>query len=442
MTELLLVFVLILLNGFFAMSEMAVVTARKGRLKEAAQRSKRAQAALALAEHPEHFLSTVQVGITSIGILTGMFGGDKLALAIAVWIEQNVETLAPYSEGIATGLAVSLITFLSLIFGELVPKRFALTRAEGIAAAVAIPMRWLAFVAAPVVALLSLATRLTLSLLRIRKDDQQHVTEEEIRLLVAESHEQGVIDADERNMMNRVLRLGDRTADSLMTPRTRIAWLDVDASLERNLALMRETPFSHYPVYRGSDQEVVGVLEMKSLAASLGSATPDLFRDLRKPLFVAESTKAMALLEILRDEGATLGLVVDEYGEIQGLVTLNDVLGAVMGRLTEAGPDDDDQSSPIVRRADGSLLVDGSLSTEDLRELLSLSTLPDEEDHDYNTLAGMVMARFGRIPHPGESFDWADWRFEVVDLDGARIDKLLLQSLKKPEEEESAGEQE
>ena len=429
MTELLIVFALVLLNGFFAMSEMAVITSRKSKLKEMARESRGARAAVDLAERPEHFLSTVQVGITLIGILTGYFGGEPIGLAIADGLLRLSPALEPYAPALGIGLAVSLITLASLIFGELVPKRFALTRSEAIAAVIARPMRWLALLAAPTVAVLSVSTRLVLRLLGISRERQGQVTEEELRLLVAESHEQGVIDADERNMMNRVLRLGDRTAASLMTPRTRIAWLDAGASEAHNLKVMRDTPFSRYPVFKGSDQEVLGILEVKSLAGRIGAKKLDLFRELKPALFVAESTRAMNLLDTFRDEGARLALVVDEYGDIQGMVSLSDVLGAVLGRLGSISTEATDKSAPVSRREDGSLLVDGSLSTEDLRELLSLTTLPDDGDHDYNTLAGMVMAHFGRIPSPGEHFDWGGWRFEVVDLDGARIDKLLLQSL-------------
>lgn len=429
MTELLIVLVLVLLNGFFAMSEMAMVTARRARLREMGKQSRGARVAAELSEHPEHFLATVQVGITLIGVLTGYFGGEAIGAAISLQLESWLPAIDRYAEPIGVGLAVSLITLLSLIFGELVPKRFALTRAEKIATRVAIPMRGLAVVALPAVWLLSMCTRLVLRILRVQSVDSQQVTEEEIRLMVAESHEQGVIDSDERNMMNRVLRLGDRNAESLMTPRGRIAWLDANASDSENLAVMRETPFSRYPVYRESDQEVLGILEVKTLIGRVGSASLGLLRDLRPPLFVAESTPALKLLDIFRDESASLALVVDEYGDIQGMVTLNDLLGAVLGRLGSSGAGESVESSPVVRREDGTLLVDGSLSIEDLRELLSLSSWPNEQDQDYNTLAGLVVDRFGRIPHPGEYFDWLDWRFEVVDLDGARIDKLLLRSL-------------
>lgn len=254
-------------------------------------------------------------------------------------------------------------------------------------------------------------------------------------MLVAEGHEQGVIDVDERNMMNRVLRLGDRTADSMMTPRKRVVWLDAAASYEENIAIMRESQFSRFPVYRGSDADVIGVLEVKSLLDRFADPNPEIFRFLREPLFVSESTHAMKLLEIFREEQQSLALVVDEYGEIQGLVTLSDLMGAVIGRLQAAENSED--TPLVVTREDGSLLVDGSLPNDDLRELLGGAQLPDDEE--YNTVAGLMIERFGRIPHVGEHFEWAGWRFEVVDLDGARIDKLLLQRLTEKEGDDATA---
>jgi putative hemolysin len=435
--EIVIVALLILVNGFFALSEMAVVTARKARLKQMAPESRRARTALELAEHPERFLSTVQVGITLIGILNGLLGGAAIGGRVATWLAQYGWD-PEVTEGVAVAISVTLITYFSIIFGELVPKRAALLAPETIATFVAVPMRIVAKVCAPFVWLLSISTRGLLMLFRLNRTDGSRVSEEEIRMLVAEGHEQGLIDDDERNMMNRVMRLGDRTADSFMTPRVRIAWLDLAAAREENLQVLRETPYSRYPVYRGNDHEVVGVLEAKSIAAMVGAGQSELFHDLRPPLFVSDSTRALNLLEIFRDEGAHLALVVDEYGDIQGLVTLNDLLGAVLGRIETAESDADDEDR-VVRRHDGSFLVDGGVSTEDLRELLGLTSLPVEEDHDYNTAAGMVTARFGRIPHAGEHFEWSGWRFEVVDLDGARIDKLLIQSLGSNEAEAVQG---
>ena len=437
MAELLIVLALVLLNGFFAMSEMSVMTSRKSRLKQLAQASRRAAKALALSEKPEAFLSTVQIGITLIGILTGLFGGEAIGLAIAAWIERVLPALDPYAETIGKSIAVALITFLTLIFGELVPKRLAITAPEKIASVVALPMGWLARAAFPFVWLLSHTTRLVLRLLGLGKDEASTISEEEIRMLVAESHEQGVIDAHERDMVNRVMRLGDRTAASLMTPRNRIAWLEASAPEEESLEVMREHQFSRYPVYRGSDQDVAGILEVKSLIHTIGGDLAErLYHDLRPALFVSESTHAMKLLEIFREEQQSMALVVDEYGEIQGLVTVSDLMGAIVGRLQSV--ENNDEDALVVHRDDGSLLVDGTLPTEDLRELMDGAALPDAEEGDYHTLAGMCIAHFGRIPHVGEYFDWAGWRIEVVDLDGARIDKLLLRRLAQHDGDELA----
>ncbi|MGQ4583836.1 CNNM domain-containing protein [Lysobacter sp. F60174L2] len=434
MLEILIVLALIVLNAFFAMSEMALMTSRKLRLKQLAEDpahpSRAARKALALAEHPDNLLSTVQVGITLIGVLTGLFGGEAIGLVIAGWIDGLWAGAREYAEGIGIGTAVGLITAAQVIFGELIPKRLALTNPERIACAVAIPLSALSTAATPVVAALGAINRAVLRMLGIRDDARSAISEEEIRLLVSESHEQGVIDADERKMMNRVLGLGDRLTDSLMTPRTRISWLDADAPLDENLAAMRQSPFSRFPVLRGSDQDVVGVVEAKSLLRALAPGVPiDLFGDMREALFVSESTHALKLLEIFREEQQSLALVVDEYGDVTGLVTVNDVMGAVIGRIqagmNPASESFDEHSSPVVERGDGSWLVDGSLHVEDLRELVG-STVPGEDEHDFHTAAGMVIAHYGRIPNVGEHFSWPGWRVEVVDLDGPRIDKLLL----------------
>lgn len=430
MLELIVVLALIALNGFFAMSEMALVTSRKLRLKQMAEDSRGAAKALALAEHPDNLLSTVQIGITLIGVLTGVFGGDAIGQQIAEWLRAIWPGASEYARPIGIGTAVTLITAGAVIFGELIPKRLALTNPEAIAATVAIPLDALATLAKPIILALGAINRGVLRLLGIRDDARSAITEEEIQLLVSESHEQGVIDDDERNMMQRVMRLGDRDAESLMTPRTRITWLDAEADFEANLATMRATPFSRYPVYRGGDQDVLGVLEVKSLLRDLDQTRLDLFRELREAVFVAESTHAMKLLEIFREEQQSLALVVDEYGDITGMVSINDVMGAVIGRLQTS--EHYDKEPMVVVRDDGSLLVDGSLPVDDLRELIGSARLPDENEHDYHTAAGMLIAQFGRIPHVGEHIEWAGWRIEVVDLDGPRIDKLLLARLDEP----------
>ena len=428
MIEFLLIIVLTLANGFFAMSEMAVMTSRKGRLRQLAKSSRGARKALELAEHPEGFLSSVQVWITLLGLLLGYFGAETFADRMAPpLVALGLD--AEWAGWIAKAVAFSLILYGSVVFGELVPKRIATLHPERIAGLVALPMGVMTTVARPFVAVLAASTRLLLKLLRADQRDGDRVTEEEIRLLVAEGHEQGVIDADEQAMVNRVLRLGDRSAASLMTPRTRVVWLDANAPLEENLATMRETPYSRYPVYRGSDAEVLGILEVKSLTGRLGQGgAVDLFGTLQPALFVSESTQAMRLLEILREAQQTMALVVDEYGEVIGAVTASDLLGAVIGRGQAAHEAGDDEPL-VVPREDGSWLVDGRLSGDDTRELLGVGALPGEDEHDFHTIAGMVVAHFGRIPETGEHFAWQGWRIEVVDRDGARIDKLLVARL-------------
>lgn len=429
--EVVLIVLLALLNGFFALSEMALMTSRKSRLKHLAHDSRRAQIALKLAQSPERFLSTVQVFITLLAIGTGTFIGADLGESIARLLDEtHLKWLAPYAPVLGEALSVAAITFVTMLLGELLPKRIALVSPERFAVATAVPMRVMTALASPFAVVLIWLTRRVLKLLRMDRISGDHVSEEEIRLLVSEGAEQGVIDSDERNMVNRVLRLGDRTVDSLMTPRPRIVWLDADASFEENLAVMRDTPFSRYPVYRGSDKDVLGVLTLKRLPEMLGKEQVDLFAKLAKPLYVPGTARALDLLEEFRDAETRLALVVDEYGDIEGLVTLNDLLVAVVGRSV---PQIATRESPVVRRDDGSWLIDGALSTEDLRELLSLGQLPDEDEHEYHTAAGMLMARFARIPQVGEHFDWGGYRFEVVDLDGARIDKILVVPLRQAE---------
>jgi putative hemolysin len=434
--DLLIVFVLVVFNAFFAMSEMAVMTSRKSRLRHMAASSGRARKALELSEQPESFLSAVQLWITLLSLLTGYFGGESMGEKIADPL-RAMPLLAPYATYIGRATGFLVVLFFFGLIGELVPKRIGTLRPEVIAALVAYPMDFFAKIAKPFVVLLSTSTRLLLRLLRLGHDSGEAVTEEEIRMLVSEGHEQGVIDADERKMMNRVLGLGDRTTDSLMTPRTRIAWLDAAAEPAENLEALRESPFSRFPVYRGNDQDVLGILETKRLVGAIARGdAPDFFADLREPLFVSESTPALKLLEIFREEQQSLALVVDEYGDVTGLVTVNDLMGAVIGRIQAS--EGDDNPTGVVMRDDGSMLVDGALAVEELRELLGVSLLPGEDEHDFHTAAGMVIAHFGRIPHAGEHFDWNGWRIEVVDLDGPRVDKLLLQRAPAAQDDDDA----
>jgi putative hemolysin len=425
LTTVALVLILALFNGFFALSEMALVASRKSRLKQMARTSRRARVALRHAEAPEHFLSTVQVGITLVMMITGAVAGDAAGEHIGQWLQiGSMGWLAPYARIIGIVLGFVGISFIQIVVGELVPKRLALSAPEKLSSYVAVPMLVLSRATAPFVWLLNRSSGLLLALMRVQHRGASAASEEEIRLLVAESTEQGVLDVDEQAMVNRVLRLGDRTVDSVMSPRMRIAWLDITAPLAENLEVLRKTPYSRYPVFRGDEADVVGVLEVKSLLRTITAGKPDLFRTLDKPLYVPATARALDLLEEFRDAETPMALVVDEYGDIEGVVTLNDLLAAVVGASQLGhGPE---EHSPIVQREDGSWLVDGSISTDDLRELLRVDDLPGEDEHDFRTAAGMVMAALGHIPQTGEVFEWRGIRFEVVDLDGARIDKLLI----------------
>ncbi len=435
LTELGLVLALALGNACFAMAEIALIAARKSRLRHLARSSARAQVALRLAQRPDRFLSTVQVGITLITLITGAAAGTAISDTVRRWLTDLGMPIGEHAS-LVIGLVLGfiLVTTINIVVGELVPKRAALVAPERIAQAVAFPMQFMSWLVAPFVWFLDALSTLLLRLLGLHRASRDKISEEEIRLLVAEGAEQGVLDSDERNMVNRVLRLGDRTVDSVMTPRPRIAWLDAAAPLAENLAVMRTTPYSRYPVYRENEDEVLGVLEVKRLLQSLaqepGANLPpsrlDLFRKLARPLFVPATTRALDLLDEFRDADTPFALVVDEYGDIEGVVTLNDVLTAVVGHPAGAGDSSATGDAPVVRREDGSLLVSGSLATDDLREVLKLDELPNEREGDYNTLAGMLIELFGRIPATGESITWHGLKFEIVDRDGARIDKVLI----------------
>lgn len=424
LTQLGLILLLSVLNGFFALSEMAVVASRRSRLKQMARHGKRARLALRLAQTPDHFLSSIQVGITLIMLLTGAVAGATLSTSVASTLTAiGVPWLAAHAGPVGSVIGFVLATFIQIVVGELVPKRIALAAPEKLASSIALPMLGVAKLCTPFVWLLNLASTGILRLFRVKRVRQEAVSEEEIRMLVAESTEQGVLDADERNMVNRVLHLGDRSVGSVMTPRTRIAWLDTKAPLENNLEVLRTTNFSCYPVYCGDESEVLGVIEIKRLIDSVLSGQPKLFGNIVKPQFVPSTIRALDLLSAFRNAEIRVALVVDEYGDIEGLVTLNDLLESVIG---QAPPDATDPDAPWRRESDGGWVIDGSLSVDDLRELLHLDHLPNEDGHEFHTLAGMIMTAFGRIPKAGEAFAWHGFNFEVTELEGARIVKVRV----------------
>ncbi len=422
--EILIILVLIIVNGVFSMSEMAIVSARKVRLQQLAnQGDVKAKAALKLAESPNHFLSTVQVGISLIGILTGAFGGATIANRLAVYIKL-VPLLAPYSEPLSFGIVVLIITYLSLIVGELVPKRLALNNPEKIASIVAIPMQALSAIASPMVYLLSASTDLILRLLGITASTEPQVTEEEIKILIEQGTEAGTFEEAEQDMVERVFRLGDRPVSYLMTPRPDIVWLDLDDSPEENRHKMVDSAYSRYPVCQGGLDNVLGVIPVTDLLARSFRGEPlDLTVGLRQPIFVPESTRGLKVLELFKQTITHMALVVDEYGVIQGLVTLNDIMSEIVGDV----PSTDGQDQPqAVQREDGSWLLDGMLPVEEFLELFGMEEWQSEERGSYQTLGGFVITHLGRIPAAADHFEWQSMRIEVMDMDGNRVDKVLV----------------
>jgi putative hemolysin len=420
--EILFLATLILLNGIFAMSEIALVAARRPRLARLHEDGDSAAGiAMELHDEPTRFMSTIQIGITSIGILNGIVGEAALAAPFAVWLQRLGLDQEP-SEIAATVLVVVVITYVSIVIGELVPKRIGQFNPEGIARLVARPMKFLALVTRPFVRLLTSSTDGILRLMGQRERTDQGVTEEEIHALIEEGSEAGVIEEQERDMVRNVFRLDDRQIGSLMIPRADIVYLDVNQSLEESQRVITESDHSRFPVCRGGLHDVLGIVNAKQLLNQKlrGDAT-DLTRQLQPATFVPESLTGMDLLEHFRASGTQMVLVVDEYGEAQGLVTLQDVLEAVTGEFKPRNQED----AWAVQRADGSWLLDGLIPIPELKDRLELKVVPDEDKGRYHTLSGLIMWLLGRLPHTGDIAAWEDWKLEVVDLDGKRVDKVL-----------------
>ncbi|GIK39618.1 MAG: hypothetical protein BroJett011_34510 [Chloroflexota bacterium] len=420
LTAILIIILLTVANGIFAMSEAAVISARKAKLQQQANMGDaRARAALALAQNPNRFLSTVQVGITLIGILAGAFGEATLADDLETLLER-VPWLAPYSRAISLIIMVVVLTYLSLIIGELVPKRLALRNPEVIAGLVAAPMNFLSAVVNPAVYVLSVSTEAVLRLLGVKPSTEPPITEEEIRVLIQQGTQAGVFEVAEQDMVEAVFRLNDQRAFDLMTPRPEIVWLDLDDSPQEIVAKITESGYSRFPVCRGSLDNVLGVVRAKDLLARSVAGEPlDLKNAMRSPIFVPESVLAFQVLELFRGSQPHLALVIDEYGGTQGLVTLHDILEAIVGEVEVSEPQ-------AVQRQDGSWLLDGALAVEEFKEIFDLGTLPEEEHDYYQTLGGFVMMLLGRVPTAGDHFHWAGLRFEVMDMDGKRVDKVLV----------------
>ncbi|HYJ30456.1 MAG TPA: hemolysin family protein [Allosphingosinicella sp.] len=419
--DVVVIVLLVGLNGLLAMSELAIVSSRRPRLKAMAKRGRRgAQTALDLGGDPGRFLSTVQIGITLVGILAGAYSGSRLGQPVGARLELlGLEASTAQTAGFA--LVIVLTTYASLVIGELVPKQFALRAPEGIAAVMAPPMLWLARATAPFVWLLDKTSAGIFRLLRLQRDSRDRVTAEELHIVVAEAHHAGVIEESERAIISGVVRLADRPAREVMTPRTDVDWIDVEADVDTIHDTLRDTPHSRLPVAEGSVDNLVGVVQARDIVKALVEGRPlDLRALMRSAPVIPDQMDAMDALAVLRDSDVPMVFVHDEYGHFDGLVTPADLLAALAGAF--ASNSDDSADPPLVEREDGSWLISGSLSADALTDQLGVH-LP--EDRDYSTVAGFALSVLKRIPETGEHFTYTDWSFEIVDMDGRKIDKLI-----------------
>ena len=427
--EITLIIILIIANGVFALSEIAIVSSRKVRLEKRAEAGSRgAKAALELANSPTQLLSTVQIGITLIGIFTGAFGGATLAKALAVYLK-SIPLLAAYSDAASLFIVVSGITYLSLIIGELVPKKIALSNPEPIAAFIAIPMGFFSRITAPIVWVLSKSTEAMLALLRVKESSEPPVTEDEIKVLMEQGGEHGVFERAEMDMVERIFQLGDMRVNALMTPRTQVDWLDIEDTAEQNYRVLVESGHSRFPIAKGSLDDIVGVIYTKDLVAKGAmSENLELEDSIRNPLYVPKSMKAIKVLEMFKQTGMHIAFVIDEYGGFLGLLTIKDILEQVVGDL----PSIHEHYDPdIVEREVGSWLVDGMLPIDDLKELFDLEELPGEDKDNFQTLGGFITSYLGYIPTAAEVFEWNGLRFEIVDMDRIRVDKVLVSKIER-----------
>ena len=422
--EFLLILFLIVLNGVFAMSEIAVVSARKARLQiRADEGHSSANAVLALQEKPAGFFSTIQVGITSIGILSGAVGENALAGPINDMLS-TVPALAPYSRGLSLALVVALITYLSVVVGELVPKRLALLAPETIAGLIARPMSWLSSIARPLVWLLSRSSDLLMRLLGARPNEEPPVSDEEIKVLMEQGAEAGVFHVSEQTLVSNVLRLDEQSVNEIMTPRKDVYYIDLNSGEDVIHQRIISSPHSRILVCEGGLEHIVGVLRTNDLVKRVlaGEAT-DVRAVMRPPVYIPESITSTSLFEQFRQTRAQLACIVDEYGDLTGIVTVTDVLEAIVGDMPE---EDQDDAPEMVQRGDGSWLVDGTMTIQRFKQAFDLSRLDDEAEDEYYTMGGFAMHRLGRVPAVADTFICAEMEFEVMDMDRSRVDKLLV----------------
>ncbi len=425
--EIIFILLLIGFNGVLAMAELAIVSARRTRLQlRADEGDRRAIIALSLGDNQSEFLSTVQIGITLVGILTGAVGGATLGDELAPLIE-SIPWLAPYSSTIAIVLVVIVITYLSLVIGELAPKQLALSNSEAIAITMAPAMKILAKITRPAVWLLSGSTKALLSLFGVKMSSDLTITDDDIRQLIGQGTEVGVFEPIEEEIVGQVFRLSDRTVSALLTPRTDIIWLELDDTPDQIREKLVTSRFAQFPVARGDLDSVVGIVLTKDLLAQVLAGQPlDLHSVLRQPLFIPESTPALEVVDRLKETGTHIALVIDEYGGLEGMVTLDDIFDALIGGL----PDSDEVTSQEeVQRADGSWLMDGMYSIDQFKDKFDLAELPDEAEGYYQTLGGFMMRMLEKVPTPGDSFQFGGLQLEVMDMDGRRVDKVLVSKI-------------
>ncbi len=436
-TEIILLFVLILINGLFSMTEMAVVSSRRARLQASLEDGdRRAKTVLDLLDSPNDFFSTIQIAITLIGVITGAVGAQTFSPYLV-----DVLVKVPFLKGIAQPLSVllisSLITYFSLVIGELIPKRIATNNPEKIAMTMCGPIRVLSKIFLPVVRILSFSTETGLKIIGIKEVEESAVSEDEIKVMIEQGKQDGVFEENEQDIVESVFRLSDQTVDALMTPRTELDWIDLEAPVEESLKEIADSTYHYFPLVRGNPDNVVGVISSKALLdAYIRGSDIDLEKIAEPPLFVPESKPALSLLDDLKASESNFAVVLDEYGGFSGMITPYDLLNELVGDVTNIGEEPNDEEDVLVRD-DGSWSFDGMIDIEEFKETIGVKELPDEARIGYQTLAGFILSQTGSIPAAGYSFDWTDFHFEIVDMDGLRIDRVFVNRIEPQQEEPS-----
>ena len=415
---------MILLNGFLSMSEMAIVSAKKAKLMQLAQKGKSgAELAIKLVDEPERFLSVIQVGITFIGILTGVFGGATIEKFISSQIEK-IEFLKNYSEFISISIVVLIITYFSILIGELIPKQIALNAPENTSLRISGFIQKLSIIMGPIVTLFSKSTQAVMNIFNLKKAKEASITEEDIKIMINQGVAEGEFKKTEKEIIDRVFNLDDSDITQFMTHRTNVIWLNIEDEFSVNKNKILANSYSYYPVCRAKFDDVSGIISAKEFLARLTNSDGNQFdfsKNLKQPLFIPETLTVLKVLELFKNSKAHIGLVTDEFGGVSGIVTLNDLLEAIVGQFPGTSQPNDPK---IVKRADSSYLIDGLIAIDELRDVLKINEFPHEDQ--YNTLSGFIMFKIGDIPKTGANFKWQDIYFEIVDMDGKRIDKVLV----------------